>query len=168
MFQVGQYIVYGSTGVCEVEKIGTIDIPGMSSDRIYYTLRPYYEKKSTVFTPVDNHKVIMRPIIDKEEALAIIDEMESLGRLQITDEKKRELEYKECFMKCDCRELVKLMNTIEERRQQRIAQGKKVTAKDDRYYHMAEDNLHGEFAVALGIEKKQVKEFIKERVKQLA
>lgn len=168
MFQVGEYIVYGSTGVCEVEKVGTIDIPGMSPDRIYYTLRPCYEKKSTIFTPVDNVKVVMRAVIEKEEALAIIDSMQQIGMLIVTDEKKREAEYKECFMKCDCRELVKMMNTIWERRQQRLAQGKKVTAKDDRYYHMAEENLFGELAIALGIEKNKVKDFIKERLEQLA
>ena len=168
MYQVGEYIVYGSTGVCVVEKIGTIDIPGMSPDREYYTLRPYYEKKSTIFTPIDNHKVLMRPVIDREEALSIIDHIQQFGTLQITDEKRREAEYKECFMKCDCRELVKMMNTIYERRQQRLAQGKKITAKDDRYYHMAEDNLFGELAVALGIEKNQVKDFIKERIEQPA
>lgn len=168
MFQIGEYIVYGSTGVCVVEKIGAIDIPGMSPDRVYYTLRPCYEKKSTIFTPVDNTKVIMRDVISKEEALSLIDEMLDLGKLIISDEKKREAEYKECFMKCDCRELVRMMNTIHERRQQRIAQGKKVTAKDDRYFHMAEDNLFGELAVALGIEKSQVKDFIKQRVGQPA
>ena len=47
MFQVGDFIVYGSTGVCEVESIGTLDIPGMSKDRVYYTLRPCYEQRST-------------------------------------------------------------------------------------------------------------------------
>ncbi|MBQ8663524.1 MAG: CarD family transcriptional regulator, partial [Eubacterium sp.] len=164
MYQIGEYIVYGSTGVCEVEKIGSLDIPGMSPDRIYYTLRPCYEKKSTIFTPVDNTKVIMRYVISKEEALELIDGILELGTLTITDEKKREAEYKECFMKCDCRELVKMMNTIHERRQQRLAQGKKVTAKDERYFHMAEENLFGELAIALGIEKNQVKDFIKERV----
>lgn len=164
MYEIGEYIVYGSTGVCQVEKIGTIDIPGMSPDREYYTLRPCYEQKSTIFTPVDNHKVIMRPVISQEEALAIIDNIRQLGMLVITNEKQREAEYRDCFLKCDCRELAKMMNTIYDRKQKRLAQGKKITAKDDRYYHMAEDNLYGEFAIALGIQKNQVKEFIRKRV----
>ena len=166
MFQIGEYIVYGSTGVCVVEKIGSIDVPGMSKDRIYYTLRPCYEKKSTIFTPVDNTKVIMRHVISKEEALDLIDSIQQIECLAITDEKHRETEYKACFMKCDCRELIKMMNAIHIRKEERLAQGKKVTAKDDRYYHMAEDNLFGELAVALGIEKKQVKHFIRERIEQ--
>lgn len=168
MFHPGEYIVYGSTGVCVVEKVGTIDLPGMSPDRIYYTLRPCYEKKSTIFTPIDNTKVIMREVIRREDALRLIDGISQMGCLEITDEKRRELEYKESFMKCDCEELVRMMNTITMRRKERQAAGKKATAKDDRYYHMAEENLYGELAIALDIEKTQVKEFIKERLALMA
>lgn len=107
MFQVGDFIVYGSTGVCEVESIGTLDIPGMSKDRVYYTLRPCYEQRSTIFTPVDNEKVIMRSVLTRQEALELIDGIKEIGFLGITDEKRREAEYRECFLKCDCRELVK-------------------------------------------------------------
>ena len=167
MFHPGEYIVYGSTGVCVVEKVGSLDMPGMSPDRIYYTLRPCYEKKSTIFTPIDNAKIIMREVISKEDALALIDHIPELGCLEITDEKRRELEYKESFMKCDCKELVRMMNTISIRRKERLAAGKKTTAKDDRYYHMAEENLYGELSIALGMEKTQVKALIRNRVEVL-
>ena len=33
MFSIGEFVVYGNKGVCEVRKIGPIDIPGMSADR---------------------------------------------------------------------------------------------------------------------------------------
>lgn len=163
MFQTGDYIVYGSNGVCEIAEIGTPDIPGMSKERLYYTLRPLYEKKSTIFTPVDNKKVVMRAVLTKDEALDLIDEMSDIGFLIITDEKQREAQYRECFLKCDCRELVKMIHTIDQRRTERLAQGKKVTAKDEKYFHMAEDNLYGELAVSLGIGKDEVGEFIESR-----
>lgn len=164
MFQEGDYIVYGSSGVCVVEQVGNPDIPGMNSDRLYYTLRPLYDKKSTIFTPVDNKKVVMRPVMTKDEALALIDEMDKIGYLVVNDEKQREAEYKNCFLKCDCRELVKMIHTIHLRREERLAQGKKVTAKDDKYFHMAENNLFGELAVSLGIEREKVQDFILKRV----
>ena len=164
MFQEGDYIVYGSSGVCVVEQVGNPDIPGMNSDRLYYTLRPLYDKKSTIFTPVDNKKVVMRPVMTKDEALALIDEMDKIGYLVVNDEKQREAEYKNCFLKCDCRELVKMIHTIHLRREERLAQGKKVTAKDDKYFHMAENNLFGELAVSLGIDREKVQQFILERV----
>ena len=69
MFQVGDVVVYGSTGVCEVVDIGPLDLPGMSKEREYYTLRPFYEERSRVFTPVDGQKVILRAVLTKKQAL---------------------------------------------------------------------------------------------------
>ncbi len=40
---------------------------GCSGDKMYYTLVPVYEEKSRLFTPVDNHKVVMRPVISKKK-----------------------------------------------------------------------------------------------------
>lgn len=67
MFEIGEYVVYGMNGVCRVEEIGTMDLGGIDSDKLYYTLLPIYTKGSRVFTPVDNQKVIMRAIISKKK-----------------------------------------------------------------------------------------------------
>ena len=56
MFQAGDVIVCGSHGVCRVEKVGPLSSSVADKDRIYYTLRPLYERGSVVFTPVDNQK----------------------------------------------------------------------------------------------------------------
>lgn len=45
-------------------------------------------------------------------------------------------------------------------KQTRLEQGKKVTAVDDKYFKMAEDRLYGELAIALGMNKDNVKEYI--------
>ena len=94
MFQVGDLIVYGNTGVCRVEKIGTPDLAGVPDGVDYYTLSPYYSQNSKIFTPCDNDKVVMRPIISKREARKIVKEIPSIGLLIITDEKKREEKFK--------------------------------------------------------------------------
>ena len=71
MYEIGQLIVYGNEGVCRVEEIGTPKISGVDKHRDYYTLAPIY-REGKVFTPVDS-KVFMRPVITREEALALID-----------------------------------------------------------------------------------------------
>ncbi|PHV69327.1 CarD family transcriptional regulator [Sporanaerobium hydrogeniformans] len=167
MFQAGEYIIYGSSGVCRIEVIGRLDAAGMPNDRDYYTLRPCYMQGSTVFTPIDNQKIIMRPIMSKEEALKLIDEMKEIECLWITDEKRREIEYKEALRKCDGRELVKIIKTIYMRKQSRLAAGKKVTASDEKYFNLAEEQLYGEIAISLAMDKEAVKEFVIRRVKQL-
>ena len=41
MFQKGDYIVYGSTGVCEVMDVTTVEMTGVEKDRLYYILHRY-------------------------------------------------------------------------------------------------------------------------------
>lgn len=164
MYKVGDFIVHGSNGVCVVDDIGNMDVPGVPSDRLYYTLRPYYIKGSTIFTPADNEKVIMRPVLSRDEALALIDEIEGIECLWVSDEKKREQQYKDAIRKCDCRELVKIIKTIYFRQQARIAEGKKITFRDEKYFAIAEDNLYGELAVSLDMDKDEVKDFIAEKI----
>ena len=164
MFEIGDFIVYGNSGVCRVEKVGYLDTSMVSQKKLYYTLNPYYTSGNTIFTPVDNQKVIMRPVMKKEEAERLIREIPEIESLWIPDEKKREFEYKQAFGKCDCRELVKIIKTIYIHKKHRIAEGKKVTSVDERYFNMAENNLYGELAIPLGMDKEKVREFVTETV----
>ena len=164
MFKIGEYIVYGMNGVCRVEEIGPMNMSGIDSDKVYYTLLPLYTRGSRVFTPVDNQKVVMRPVISKQEVCKLIDEMKEIEQIEVADDKKRELAYKEAVKSCDCRELIRIINTVLKRKEERLAQGKKMSACDERYLKQALDTLYGEFAISLKIEKGEVEDFITHRV----
>ncbi len=168
MFEIGEFVVYGNNGVCKVEDIGTLDIPGLPNDRMYYTLKPHKAKGGTIFTPVDNQKVIMRNVIAKEAALELIADIVNIDTLGVMDEKKREFAYKEAFQKCDCREMVKIIKTIYTHTEERLAEGKRVSNCDERYFKMAEERFYGELAIPLEMEKDEVKEYVVARVEGLA
>lgn len=160
MFKVGEYVVYGHNGVCQVTKIGPLENMVKNKERLYYTLIPYGESGSTVFAPVDSQKIPLRRIISKEEALSLIDEMKEIAALVITEERKREETYKNALKTCDCRNLVSLIKTIYGRKKEREAQGKRLTAADSRYFRTAENALYDELAAALGMESAKVKEYV--------
>ena len=164
MFKVGEYVVNGTNGVCRVEKIGKMELGGVESDKQYYTLLPLYTKGSQVFTPVDNKKVVLRSVISKQEACNLIDEMRDIEEIIVKDDKKREIAYKEAIKSCDCREFIRIINTVLKRKQERLAAGKKMSACDERYYKQAKDNLYGEFAVSLKIAKDDVEDFVERRI----
>ena len=44
MFQIGEYVVHGNDGICEVKDITQLELPGGSSKRQYYLLVPQKEK----------------------------------------------------------------------------------------------------------------------------
>lgn len=167
MFKIGEFIIYGNNGVCKVTGVGSMDSPGIPKDRLYYTLEPCANTGSKIFTPADNEKVIMRPVISREEALNLIEDIKNIQTLWVSDEKRRETEYKEAVRTCDCRDLVKIIKTIYLRKQDRLAKGKKVMACDERYFRIAEENFYGELAVSLDMNKEDVKRYVIDRVEQL-
>lgn len=163
MFEIGEYIVYGMNGVCKVEAVGPMNMSGIDSEKVYYTLTPLYTRGSKVYTPVDNRKIIMRKVVNKTEACELIDEMTSIEEFQEENDKNREMAYKEAIKSCDCREWIRVINTVLKRKEERLAQGKKMSACDERYLKSATENLYGELAISLNIEKSEVEDYIDHR-----
>ncbi len=167
MFDIGELIIYGNNGVCRVTEITEMSVRGINDGRLYYVLQPYYQKTGKIFTPVDNEKVTMRQLISKEEANALIEDIPNIELLWITNDKQREEIYKKCIRSHECKEYVKIIKTLYLRKQERIAQGKKITATDERYFKQAEDNLYEELSIPLGMPKEEIASYIAKRIEQL-
>lgn len=71
MFAKGTKIMYGNTGVCEVMDYATPDLPGMPRGTKYYVLRPLFQS-GTIYCPVEQPKVFMRPVMSREEAEELV------------------------------------------------------------------------------------------------
>lgn len=164
MFEIGDYIVCGSNGICTVENISTIDVPDVDPERLYYILQPVYTKTSVVYIPVDNEKIIMRKVMTKEEVKELIDHIPEIETIGERNDKLREERFKECMRHYDCEDWIKVIKTLYIRKQERVERGQKVTATDARYLKAAEDQLYCEFSMALGIERNQVEAFIEQRI----
>ncbi len=164
MFEAGTYIVCGQHGVCRVEGVGKLQLTEASGDKDYYTLSKVYSRGGVLYVPADSEKIVMRPVISKEEAEDLIGHMREIDMLQIDNEKRKEEIFKQAFRTCDSREWVKIIKTLHERKRIRLAKGKKVTASDERYMRTAEDNLFGELAISLGIDKNDVEQYIMDRI----
>lgn len=164
MFSIGQYVVCGNKGVCTIEDITTLDISGVDKAKKYYILKPKYVTASTVYVPVDSAMNSMRSILTKEEALKLVEEIPEIPVLEIQNEKLVEQEYKACMKSNCCREWVKLIKTIYLRKQKRLEAGRKETAIDGKFFKIAEENLYGELAVALEMQRNEVCDYITERL----
>ncbi len=157
MFEKGAYVVHGSNGVCRVESVGPLVGMG-AGGKDYYTLTPLYSNGGKIFSPVDNMRIVMRPVLTKKEAQELLSRLSDLTELEVPDEKKREDAYKQAFYSGQCENLVRMLKAIHARGELRSAQGKRATASDERYMHMAEDCLFGELAVSFGISREEAKE----------
>lgn len=164
MFEIGEYIVCGSKGVCQVEDISHVDIPGANKDRLYYVLRQQEGGSGKVYVPTDNDKIVMRKVITKEAAEDLIRRVPEIELMWVDNDKQREAMYKETMRTCDYNEWVSMIKTLYFRKIERTAQGKKVTALDERYLKAAENELYGELALILGLPKAEVVTCIKEKI----
>jgi len=65
-YQIGDYVLYGLNGTCEIVEIGTLDFAG--PNKIYYSLKPVSDNRSTIFLPVLKEEEIVRKVMSKKEA----------------------------------------------------------------------------------------------------
>ncbi|MCM3633885.1 MULTISPECIES: CarD family transcriptional regulator [Paenibacillus] len=155
MFEHGDYVVYGSSGVCQVDAIGKPDIPVADESKSYYKLLPVHGTE-VIYCPVDT-KVFMRPIIPREEAVQLIqaigqDDMPSLDTKKVHAHQF----YESLLNTHDCRDLVQLIKVIYSKNNV-TSELRKMGGTDQKYLKTAEDLLFTELSVALGASKDDVK-----------
>lgn len=163
MFQIDEYVIHMTGGICQVKDIAPIELPNADKDKLYYLLVPVKNAGSKVFVPVDNDSAI-RKICTPEQANELIEQIPEIEELVIDNEKFRETRYKEVIKSCDLHELVGIIKSLYTRKEARIAAGKKITATDDKYFRIAEDNLINELCFVLGREKDDVKAIINTQI----
>lgn len=165
MFAKGTKIMYGNTGVCEVMDYTTPNLPGMPRGTKYYVLRPLFQN-GTIYCPVEQPKVFMRPVMSREEAEELVALIPTIsvepfhtGRLQELSE-----HYRSIIGTHSTTDLVEIIKSVYHKKREAEAAGRRVSQLDDRYMKLAEELLHGELSVALDIPKDEVKDYIHRRV----
>lgn len=159
VFAVGELIAYGNTGVCRVEKLEQ-DKTGTR-----YVLRPLYQ--SCVITlPVESKKIFMRPLISKDEALALIDSIPSVSAEPYHNKVMRQLieHYEDALKNYTCAGLVEVVSSIYAKKKQLEQERRKFGSIDERYLKRAESLLFGELAAVLDLPRDGVRGFIAGRL----
>lgn len=167
MFEKGEYVVYGSKGVCRIQEISHVDIPGVDQKRLYYIMHPVQNSGQTLYLPTDSTKAVIRRVMTKEEANRLIHDIPSIKKLEVPNEKQREASYKQALQGCSGRDWISILKTLNQRKEERLAAGKKITALDERYLRVTEQELYGELSVVLGIEKGNMHDYIQEQIAAL-
>lgn len=159
MYSVGEQIVYGGTGVCEVAAVEDRRQPD-GSERRFYLLRPLYQS-GTISAPADG-KVFMRPVISREEAEALIDSLPDMPVLSLHERNFTQLaaQYQRMLCAHDCAEIAGLVVSIRAKKRAVESQGRRFGQVDAKFMKRAETLLYGEFAAALGIEFDEVEAYI--------
>ncbi len=164
MFQKGEYIIYGNNGVCKVQDYMQPDT--MEGEEIYYVLSPVNARGSTIFSPVNNDKVYMRPVIKRQEAEELLEGIPDYEDMILGEGKPQDQQYKEILQKYDCVEFLRFIKALYNRKKDREAQGKRITAVDEKYLLLAKDSLLNELSIALDMSVDEVDQMLADRILQ--
>ena len=151
MYQIGELVQYGISGICKVEEI-VQDVPGLPKETKCYLLIPVGKKEEKIYTPVDNDKVKMRRILSSEEVKELMERASEIETPVVLNEKQCETIYREELYSVDCSRWLGLLKLLYARKAARTAIGKKITATDERYLKSVEERLKEEFGLIIGQE----------------
>jgi len=160
MFEIGEKIIYGENGVCTVEKIAPLEMSGANRDKLYYYLTPLVGS-GTYFAPVDSN-AFMRRVMSREAAEAFIDTIPSIEPAVCNDNRFNHVDafYKELFKQHSCEALVSIVKGL----RGRMADRKTKSSRAEATMKRAKDILHGELAIALGLDISEVENYITSRI----
>ncbi len=72
-YKIGDYVLYGFSGACQVVELGSLSFGG--PDKIYYSLKPVYDSRSTIYVPLNKEDEIVRKVITKPEAEKVLEKI---------------------------------------------------------------------------------------------
>lgn len=165
MYQIGSLIMYGSTGVCKVRDITTMD--WHDEEKEYYVLEPVYQN-GVIYAPCDNEKVAIRPVISEEEANKCIDEIPNMHTEIFPSNSMQQLtkHYQSMIDRHTVIDLLLMKKSIYMKKKAALEANKSLGQIDKKFMKRAEELLYGELAIALDIPVGEVEGYIKKRLEQ--
>ena len=153
-YEIGDLVSKPVTGICKIEDILYLTPQDEKNNKLYYLMKPIEDEKDKIYVPVSNSDSRLRLCLTKE-AWNLIKRIPEISTAWINNEKMREQNYKEAVKANDPEALVAIIKMIYQRKQKRLAQGKKCTATDARYFQIAENLLYMELGAAIGKPQKR-------------
>ena len=155
-YEIGDFVSKPVIGICKIENILYLNPYGEKKDKLYYLIKSIEDEEEKIYVPVSNSDSRLRACLTKEEAWNLIKRIPEIPTAWTNNEKMREQNYKEAVKANSPEALVSIIKMIYQRKQKRLAQGKKCTATDARYFQMAENLLYMELGIALGKPKQEI------------
>lgn len=147
MFNVGDLIIYSAQGICHIDDICEKTYEGVT--RNYYILHPLNNCKLKISIPVDNDKVTMLELIDKNKAEEILESFKLPGISWIELNSQRNQIYSEIVKQVNRMEISKIVNTLLRKKHKADVDGKKFGVRDNKLLTLVQNILFTELAMSL-------------------
>lgn len=164
LINLNDTVLYGAMGVCRVESIEKMKFG--KERKKYYILKSVNQPESTFYVPVDSDelKSKIQRILSVDEIFEVIKSVTLSEDIWIDDDNERRLKFGEIIGNGDRKELMLLVRSLYNHKQNQEAIGKKFHAADERCLKDAQRLLHDEFAFVLNLSPEEIAPFIESQI----
>jgi CarD family transcriptional regulator len=166
IYNIGDYVVYGISGVCRFESIEKRNFEGVG-EKEYCKLIPVETKGSAYYIPTDTLEAKVRRPMTKDEVNAFIDDIPNINTDFEDDTNMRKADCRAVIQSGDFRRMIGMTRALYLFRERQKDKGKKMPMADEKNMHTAENIIYSEFAFVLGIHFEQVESYILNRLEAL-
>lgn len=161
-FPNDSYVVYGKVGVCQVIRREIMSF-GAAGSGEYYVLTPMSDPRSYVYVPCDNPELMLRlrPLFTKAQIDEILQAVPEDELCWVEDKNERSVLFRKLISEGDRRQLLRLIRCLYEKKQEKLAAGKKLSAADEAVLVDCVRLVEDEFSVSLGIGRNEVGAYIR-------
>ena len=149
MYQLGQKIVYGSHGVCNIVDLEDKKVDGKMI--CYFVLEPADHPGTRYYLPTKEqmYDYLRTPVTED---------------IWIDHENKRKQRFRELLSSVDLRAMIDMVRVLREHRQVQLAQGRKFHQCDDNFLRDAQRIISAEVSVVFQIPMEQVESCLQQIV----
>ncbi len=165
MFEVNEYVFYGSEGICKIDDIVSSPFSDVKSDMKYYVLHSLHGGNNTAYVPFDGASSLIRAVMTKAEIDLLIAKIPSIELFDECPLKLLKEKYAISIRSGDPCQWVKVIKTVHDRTVNGRDGGKKVSDAEKVYAENAKRFLHMELSIVLGIPCEDVENYIAARIK---
>lgn len=165
-FEVGQYVVYGTNGICMVDSIERMSFAAGVPAEYYYVLRQHRNPSNKYFVPLKNEAQLsrLREPMRREDIEDILMGLSDDDVNWISDRRERGDYFRNILHEGVSGRLLNMIICIYEKKRELARNGKKLSVTDQGTLKTAEKLLEEEFAWALEMDPEDVPAFIRRRL----
>lgn len=128
----GQYVVYGTNGVCHVDDVCEMAFPAGQEKKPYLLLRPLSDSASVIYLPSENQALIekLRPTLTRRESEVLLASASERQMEWIEDRKLRTFTFRNMIQQSHPDLLLSLIRCVCVHRDELAAQNKKLASAD--------------------------------------
>ncbi|TDL74260.1 CarD family transcriptional regulator [Rhodococcus qingshengii] len=159
MYNIGDLVIYSAHGICKINDICEKNVSGIT--RSYYVLNPMDNKHHlTISISVENDRVAMLDIINKDEAHEILESFKSPGAEWIDKPNLRLTLYCDIISTGERKEIAKVINTLMRKKIDVELHDRKLNEQDRKLLINTQNILFKELAISLNCSYEDINEMI--------